>query len=437
MEPTKLPNGNWTYTNKRGITTTGTEESIRQAYDLEIKASAPFATPSATPPVQQTTTSMRTAATENGVKLDEALTRIAGADTTKTEPSTVNVTRDQDNGDGTRTVTYSDGTSARVQATKNEDGTESYKELDAKQGVQYDLDRGLKEAKDRQTQRVTAANETLDSIKTKGTAATSALIDSIKKTYQARISLMEASNKRLLGAKEQAGLKSGRSKYLTELHKDVISDEEQQGLTRVADLEGKMLSLIAEAEVARSNKDLEIFNARMDELNDASDDMQTTVRDLQKLSFDKLKEMRDADKAESDMAKDALQMQLDKSERAAPALATAMAGLKTSQEKSAFVLEYSKRTGIPPEVLLGDIEKSAKEDEKKKLDIDNVRSQINTRETNTAIDVKKAEFNPTEDQKAKVQVYISKNGSSEDATRAKDDPDFFYYILGKAEEEEL
>lgn len=39
--PTKLANGNWSYTNAKGITTTGTEESVKQQYSLESAATPP------------------------------------------------------------------------------------------------------------------------------------------------------------------------------------------------------------------------------------------------------------------------------------------------------------------------------------------------------------------------------------------------------------
>lgn len=47
-----------------------------------------------------------------------------------TGPSgSVNIVKDVDNGDGTRTVQYSDGTTGQVQVTKNADGSESYTDI--------------------------------------------------------------------------------------------------------------------------------------------------------------------------------------------------------------------------------------------------------------------------------------------------------------------
>lgn len=43
--------------------------------------------------------------------------------------NSVNIVKDIDNGDGTRTVTYSDGTTGKVSVTKNADGTESYTDI--------------------------------------------------------------------------------------------------------------------------------------------------------------------------------------------------------------------------------------------------------------------------------------------------------------------
>lgn len=398
--------------------------------------------------VQQTTTGMRTQAAVNSSKLDAELARLGISGLAKGSQDegqkTVSVVRDLDNGDGTRTVTYSDGITARVQATKNQDGTESYKELSPSEGVEYDESRDIGLAEESAQKRVQYANQTLDSIQGRLGIATDALIESIKATYGARIQEMKDTNKRILQTKKQAGYRSGRAKYVSGVQAGILTDEEQAGIARVSDLEGKMLTLIAEAEQARSDKDLEVFNIRMKELNSASDDLRTAVQDIHKRAGDELKRIQDASKAQADKEKADFEMQLDRSERAAPALSDAIARLNTPEEQYALLAAYAEKTGVEPDILLGDIEEYTSANEKKNLDIENIRNQIANRNASTAIaserlalDKKKAEFSPTADQKAKVGKYLAKNGTDEDTAKAQDDPDFFYFILGKAEDEEI
>lgn len=419
--------------------------------------------PVTTPQVQQTTTSMRTQANEYSSKLDTHLSRVSPAQEGTGQNNSVTVTRDQDNGDGTRSVTYSDGKTARVQATKNDDGTESYKELDPKEGIKYDYDRGVSESRDRQAQRVQYVTDTLDSLAERSNSSTKALIDSTKKTYEARIKLMEESNKRVLGAKKQLGIRSGRSKYVSDVQADIISDEENKGTARIASLEGQMLSLIAQAENARDDKDLEIFNKRMDELDKTDKQMQLEVQNLHKVAQDKLKQMQDEDKADLDQRKGELQMQLDTSKRAAPSLAKTMAQFKSDEQKASFIEAYAEKTGIPPEILLGDIEESVQDDQKAALDLQNIRNSIDTRNRNAdtsernaniaerrlANDEEKNKFTPSSDEKGLVGTYLASdagkkaifgegvNVTAEDFQAIMSDPQTFYYVLGLAKDAEL
>lgn len=403
-------------------------------------------------PVQQTTTQMRTAANENGAKLDGLLTNITGASQAqKANPSQVSVVRDVDNGDGTRTVTYSDGKTARVTSTKNNDGTETYKEMTPQDAVNYDRDTGIETAVAKNKSRVDYANTTLDSIRSMANASTNALIDSIKKTYQAKIALMEDSNKRIYAAKEQSGIRSGRAKYTSDTNADILGQEEQQGIARISELEGNMLTLIAQAEQARTDKDLDIFNQRMKDLNDADSTLQTEVQNLRKNAFDSLQEMRLKDKADSDIQKQQQDMMLDKSKRAAPALLSSLAQFSTPADQAAFIIAYADKAGIDPTVLLGDIQAASQADAKSKLDIENIKNQIANRDRSTAISQQNADtsrrnsnanlagygFETTPDQRAKVEAYIGKNLTKDDLAAARKDSTYFYTLLSEAEGEAL
>lgn len=399
-------------------------------------------------PVQQTTTDLRMKAAENGPKLDNRIAQVSGAGTTTTDTSTTGTGTSGANG-----VNMNEATARELFGTdftgviKNADGTFSA-DTSAMARIKgapggSTLDKDIQGARDKASADAKYATDTLDSIKTISTAATHALIESIKKTYGARIELMEDSNKRLKATKKQAGYRSGRSRYTNELQAGILSDEEQKGLARVGQLEGTMLQLISEAEQARTNKDLELFNSRMSALDKIDDNLRSEVQSLQKTANDKLTALRDAAKFDMDKEKAELDMAIKSSEAAAPAIASAIEGM-SAEDQLAFFDAYEQKTGTPAEYLVGAVLKYQKDARKDTLDLENIENQIKNRDASTAIsaerlklDKKKADFNPTAEQKAKVGKYIAKNGTDDDATRVNDDPDFFYYILDKAEAEEL
>lgn len=413
----------------------------------------------------QTTTAARQQARENGVRLDNRLTQGAA---TAAQPSSVSVTRDLDNGDGTRTVEYSDGTRARVTATKNDDGSETYKEVTdltaapasggeaAPPADPFNISGKVSEIQRKGQQRIKEITGTLDRIALQSNAATNNLIRGIKQTFQGRIQSMQDSNKRLMAAKEQMGIREGRSRYASVLQAGILTGEEIEGIGRIAELEGEMFTLIAQAEQARAKDQLTAFNTRMNMLDDIEDRMQTEIQNLYKNMLDFERERREREKFELEKEQKSLEMQLDRSERSAPALAKRISEFSTADEKAAFVREYARLSGIDEDILLSDIEVAADEDQKRTLDMENVRNAMKNRDSQTAISAKNAAtsawnasisnqrlnlerqryaFDPSDAQREEVGKYLSKFGTDEDSAKAASDPDFFWFILDKAQNE--
>lgn len=424
-----------------------------------------------TPTIQQTTTNMRTTANENGRKLDEKLATISGSYQSNVDTSGANVANTQPSGatfdektartlfgnDFTGVQQNQDGTyTADESAIKRIKGVQSDEDLPPAEGtperIAYDRDKGISEAMQVQDDRVNYANETLDRIALQADTATNALIQSIKTIYGARIKAMEASNKRLVGAETTYGFRTGRAKYTPTYQAGRISDVEQKGIDRVAELEGTMLQLIAKAEQARTDKDLEIFNDRMSELDDAYQDMRDEVQNLHTLAADRMKALRDAEKADIEAQQDVFDLQSDKAEASAAAVYSAIAGYDNTEDQIAFIKEYSKTSGIPVDTLFGAVEAYASDKAKADLDLKNIRSQISSRNANTQINAdREARLNRpgTTEQQSKVGKYLSTDtgkrklfGTGVDVTTADidaimSDPQTFFYVLSLAEEEEL
>lgn len=452
------PEGNIQTSQGGKIISTGTAESAATNYGYKA--------PATPPPIQQTTTSMRTTASQNSEKLDTKLTNLGTTTETKKanlagNPVDPNAKPDSSAGAG---VTMNEATARQLFGNdftglkSNPDGTYTADSValgrlqgTTKSGttgeedtINTQLSSDISSAKTSAQTQVDSANTTLDTIAANGTIATNALIESIKTTFQARIDLMNQSNDKLLKGKTQEGIRSGRSRYVSDVQDGILSDEEQAGIARIGDLNGQMLTLIAQAETARTNQDLDIFNKRMDSINTIDDNLQNEVQNLQKNASDQLKAIQDKIKAQNDQDKQNQQMQLDKSERVAPALSESMAGYTDPKDQATFIEEYSKQSGIPVEILLGDISAYNDKSAKAKLDVENIKNEIANRNATTKttqerlkLDQQKQDFNPSDKDRSTVGKYLSTKGTPQDVEKAKTDPDFFYYVLKKAEDAAL
>lgn len=355
------------------------------------------------PAVQQTTTSVRQQATQNAATLQNKVAQVAPPPPVTQDPNAANnsqdatkakangitqpgasqlagtVTNDIDNGDGTHTVSYADGTQDRVKVATNGDGSSAYTVLSPEAGVKYDADKQTAAANAKAQSQVDYATTTLDGLKAQSDAATAALIDSIKSTYAARITLTQDSNSRVLAAKDQEGIRSGRARYAAGLQEGILSDEEQQGIARVATLQGEMISLIAQAQKAQNDEDITLFNDRMDALSKSDTALQTSLQNIQKNAFDSLKQMQDQKTADINNAKTQQDAVLAKAKVVAPALAEKLAALSDDASRAAFIGEYSKQSGLSTDVLMGAIESASQDNAKSALDLKNIQSQIDDR----------------------------------------------------------
>lgn len=432
------PDGNVEVSQNGTRISTGTAQSAATQYGYVIPATV---APAAAPAVQQTTTATRQQATQNSGDLQQKIAQVtppppatgtavvagnnsqdaaktgtantnAPGGSTMPAPSGATVLSSNDNGDGTLNVTYSDGTQARVQTTANQDGSTSYNVLTPQAGITYDSNKAVAAATAKAQTQIDYATSTLDSIKAQSDAATSALIDSITQTYGARIALMNDSNSRVLAAKDQEGIRSGRARYASGLQEGILSDEEQQGVARVAQLQGAMLSAIAAAQQAQNQEDLTLFNSRMTSLNTISDNLQTQVQSLQTNAYNQLKAMQDQQTADINNAKTQQQMALDKAKAVAPAITEQLAALTDDSARADFLQEYSKQSGLSMDVLLGAVETAQQDSDKNKLDLENIQSQIEDRKVSNSIAQQNANTSAQNAKLAK-QKQDADNGSDE------------------------
>lgn len=267
------------------------------------------------------------------------------------------------------------------------------------------------------------------------------LVGGIKQTYGARIEKMEDSNNRLLKLKEALGIRQGRERYSPVLQAGILTDEEMTGHERVMEIEGQMLSAVAEANAAKETGDY----ARLNDLYDRIDARTAEMNEQIQSNFDNAvkrnQEIEKALKAERDEVQSQFDRALDRSEKVAPAVAEALESFATDEERSAFLEAYSTKTGIPMDILAGVASEATmqrKKDSldltKKQADIRNVENTIADRNSrNTLAWQKEARLAAEEDEEEEDVTDATANILSGVSTLADIDEDSEDYQTVKAE----
>lgn len=340
--------------------------------------------------VQQTSTTTRQTATQNAATLAGHMATIASTNaanataTTGSTPASLNVVKDMDNGDGTRTVTYSNGDSARVQVTRNPDGTETYKEVGNDSSIAPDPVTGqIDDAKAYAAKQVDFVNKTLDGLTAGSDAASQMMIQEIKAFYAAKAGEMEDSNSRILEGKTEAGLRNGDARYASGINNGILTDEQQQGILRLADLKSQALQAIASAQKAQNDEDLTLFNDRMEKIKTINNDLSTTIASLHKSVTDQQKQDLATANTQLNMKKTSLDIQTTQAKAAAPALIESLSSMSSASDKAALIQETATQMGIDPMVLYGEVQTASTAKEKSDLDLENTRSLIASRSKKT------------------------------------------------------
>jgi hypothetical protein len=347
---------------------------------------APNAAAPQSPGVQQTTTQLRQTATSNAASLTGTLANLGSANAQKAQQQSqgLYVANDLDNGDGTHSITMSDGSTSKVNVTQNADGTTTRSPIQQPDpNVDPNSAEGqISSAKATAQKQIDHANTTLDGIQSTADSATQALISSIKQIYGARITQMEDSNSRVLAGKTQAGIVNGTARYATDVQNGVLTDEEQQGIMRVGQLQGEMLQEIAKAQQAQNEENLTVFNDRMDKVNAIQTDLNKQVADIHQQALDAQSANMKAQLDAASLEKTQLENTQTKADSLAPALADSLAGVEPDQQ-SAWLKAYAEGMGIPVGTLIGSLDKYQQGQKKAALDLRNIESQITSRDVST------------------------------------------------------
>ena len=272
------------------------------------------------------------------------------------------------------TQTKTTKTTETKPATENVDvDTEAF---DMKASIEGEIRKLEKDSK----REIAEAEDILEQQRALIDRAAGGLIDSIKSKFAARVADMEATNQFVFETAERSGFRSGRARYASIMNAGILSSEEAAGIRRIADLQSEELSLISQAESARTKEDFQALQFHLDRVDEIRDEQKKNLLDLydriqkaDQLALDKAKEERQK-------LKDDTSLSIDISESIAPAFASKLSTLKTDADKLAFAEKLAKEYGISnPAILLGSLQTSLEGNKKAQADIDNIYSLINSR----------------------------------------------------------
>jgi hypothetical protein len=131
-------------------------------------------------------------------------------------------------------------------------------------------------------------------VRAKLTSANQNLIDSISQSFANQVQAQKKVNDATLAGLTQTGIRAGRSRYESEAETSALSAEMTAGIQRIADLQGKRDSLIAQAQVAQTQEDWKMFYDSYSQAQQAAKEMNQSVIDMYKLRMENEKNAQDA-----------------------------------------------------------------------------------------------------------------------------------------------
>jgi len=186
-----------------------------------------------------------------------------------------------------------------------------------------------------------------------------ALLDSIKETARLQTQKMEDLNKATLGLKTVAGYRTGGAEYTPEINAGILKKEQADGLARLDEIQVNLQSAIAQAVSAKNAKDFELATKTLENVKSLQKAKEDAVQTMFKNYNDGMKAINDQIKQANDMERANRDQAMQEFATAAPSVYKEYDKLN-AQGKQAFIQNMSKKTGLDPEILLGEMEKARK-----------------------------------------------------------------------------
>lgn len=251
-------------------------------------------------------------------------------------------------------------------------------------GLRSNIQQQIQQSQQEAQQEIQEVERRFNNIKTQLDSASKSLLEGTKENFRGRIKEMKEKNERLLQTVETRGVRTGRSRYTPQMQQSIITDQERENIARIQKLRGKMLTAVAEAQRAKAEKSMEVFNSRMDQVRQIEQNMQEEVQSLYDKSLQVMEEQRLQNKEERKQEQQEFDQGVEQSKEEAPAVADTVSGMENNDKIAEFINMYADRRGLDPEILYADVVEQLDEQKQEELDRANTRSQIQSRQQSDA-----------------------------------------------------
>lgn len=224
-------------------------------------------------------------------------------------------------------------------------------------------------------------NDTLEQIRQRADTTNQALIDQIKKTFEARRAKMVDMNSRVLGSKSTAGNESGMSMYNSDVQKNILTDEEIEGERRLTELDAQELQLIVQAEQARKKEDYEMLNDSMQMYEKINTEKSAVLNKLLTASINERKRIDELNKTQSTLDSKKLNTAVDYIQSAAPEIAKTLSLYESDKDKESYITALANRLGVSTEIVKGELSRQNIKDAKLQADLNKKLSPSTTKKT--------------------------------------------------------
>lgn len=192
------------------------------------------------------------------------------------------------------------------------------------------------------------------------------MVRGIQDTYEQRRQQQIQENNATLGGLGVAGIRSGRTRYATEMQDMMISEQERANISKLMEIDTEERKAILEANTAFNENNFELFIKKMQTIEAAQKSKSQLVQQLYENSMNYEKILMDQRQERRMQEQQEFNQTLDKAKLFAPTILNQMTGNK--KEDEAMLVAKAAEMGVDVEFLRGAVQASVYEERQAQIE---------------------------------------------------------------------
>lgn len=201
-------------------------------------------------------------------------------------------------------------------------------------------------------------------------------VDSIKATFSARRDQLKNSYDSLIKNREKMGYQSDSFKYTAPQMEGLITNDEQNYIMKLSELDAQEKSALLQAATAKTNNDWKSLSMTLENYNQINNERRQVLSDMLKISVETNKQMAAENKIKADATAMTGTKAQQKADSIAESIAAELKGLSET-EKTAKLTEYATKYGLDIKTLQSSVINATNSLSKAGLDIANKTKTLN------------------------------------------------------------